>query len=569
MPAVVSAIYKPQKRIGDILLERELVTEEQLAEVFVLQKKLGRQIGQILVEQGMVADKDLMRALAEQYNLSYVWLRPGIYDPEALALLGKRTALRLEMMPIIKVRSHLYVATNTPQAIPELDEIESRTGLKVKPVLACRADIIKAINESFSELSHISDFVGDLEDDFEVLENQNPDDFTAIDEMAEGSPIVNLVNSIIQRAVKDKASDIHIEPSRTKCRVRMRIDGVLYEIMSPKIKMHAALVSRLKVMANLDIAERRLPQDGRIQVNTRGRVVDLRFSSLPGIFGEKVVLRVLDKDQSILEIDKLGMSELNEQEFRRLLQRSSGLLLVTGPTGSGKTTTLYAAINHLNSLEKNIVTIEDPVEYQLDIVNQNQVKESIGLGFAMMLKHILRQDPDIIMVGEIRDRETAEIAVQASLTGHLVLSTLHTNSCVGAISRLLEMGVEPFLLSSALSGVIGQRLVRTVCPACKTTYIPGNEMVEKMGMEAGGGLKFARGRGCPECYDSGYKGRIAIHEILATDSNLQRLMNRNPTNDDLERYVTERELVTIFKDGYQRVRQGLTTPEEISRIVNL
>lgn len=568
MPAVVSPIYKPQKRIGDILLEQELVTEEQLAEAFSLQKKAGRQVGQILIERGMVAEKDLLRALAEQHNLPYVWLRPGIYDPEALALLGKKTALRLQMMPIIKVRSELYVATNSPQSIPEFDEIESRTGLKVKPVLSCHADIIKAINESFSELSHISDLVGDLEDDFEILENQVPDDYTVIDEMAEGSPIVNLVNAIIQRAVKDKASDVHIEPSRTKCRVRLRIDGVLYEIMSPKIEMHAALISRLKVMANLDIAERRLPQDGRIQVNTRGRVVDLRFSSLPGIFGEKVVLRVLDKDQSILEIEKLGMSGINEQAFRRLLQRNNGLILVTGPTGSGKTTTLYAAINHLNSLEKNIVTIEDPVEYQLDIVNQNQVKESIGLGFAMMLKHILRQDPDIIMVGEIRDRETAEIAVQASLTGHLVLSTLHTNSSIGAVSRLLEMGVEPFLLSSALSGVIGQRLVRTICPACKTMYIPDRELLEKMGIDAAASLKFARGRGCRECYDSGYKGRIAIHEILVTDSDLQKLMNKNPTNDDLERYVADRGLLTILKDGYERVRQGLTTPEEISRIVS-
>ncbi len=564
----MSTIFKPQKKLGEILLERKLVTEEQLAEVFALQKKLGRRVGQILVDKRMVAEKDLQQALAEQVHLPYVWLRPGIYDPDAVFLLNKETAFRLEMLPIIKVRNDLFVATRDPQAIPEFDEIESRTGLKVRPVLACRVDIVKAINEAYSEMGGISDFVGELESDFELLDSQIPDDYTAIDEMAEGSPIINLVNSVIQRSVKDKASDIHIEPSRTKCRVRFRIDGILYEVMAPKIEMHAAIVSRLKVMASLDIAERRMPQDGRIQVHTHGRIVDLRFSSLPGIFGEKIVLRILDKDQSILEIEKLGMTAANEKTFLGLLDYSHGLLLATGPTGSGKSTTLYAAINHLNSIEKNIVTIEDPVEYQLDIVNQNQVKEAIGLTFVVMLKHILRQDPDIIMVGEIRDRETAEIAVQAALTGHLVLSTLHTNSSGGAINRMLEMDVEPYLLASSLIGVISQRLVRTICPACKTQYVPSAELAETLGLRDAGTARIAKGRGCRECYDSGYKGRIAIHEILTSDSELQRLMSTNPTNDDIEAYIAGRGIVPMQEDGYDRVRRGLTTPEEINRMVN-
>ena len=357
----------------------------------------------------------------------------------------------------------------------------------------------------------------ELDDDFEHIDNALPDDYTGIDEMAAESPVINMVNSIIQRAVHDKVSDIHIEPSQKKCRMRFRIDGLLYEVMSPRIELHPALVSRLKVMANLDIAERRMPQDGRIQVHTQGRAVDLRFSSLPGLHGEKVVLRVLDKNQSILDIEQLGMQAGNVDAYKRLLDRSYGLILVTGPTGSGKTTSLYSAINYLNSLEKNIVTIEDPVEYQLDIVNQNPVRENIGLTFAKMLKHVLRQDPDVVMVGEIRERETAEIAVQAALTGHLVLSTLHTNDSIGAVTRMIDMGVEPYLLSSALIGVVAQRLVRSICPNCKPSTWPSPEIIEQYGWQDARQGAPVEGRGCAECYDAGYRGRMGIHEIIETE----------------------------------------------------
>ena len=363
-----------------------------------------------------------------------------------------------------------------------------------------------------------------VEDDFQVMENKTPDDYSQIDELAEGSPVINMVNSVIQRAIRDGASDIHIEPARNKSRIRLRIDGVLYEFSTLKSELHASLVSRLKVMANLDIAERRLPQDGRIQVHTRGKQVDLRFSSLPGLFGEKVVLRVLDKNESLLDLNKLGMLDHNLDAYKRLLSKSYGLILATGPTGSGKTTSLYAALNYLNSIEKNIVTIEEPVEYQMEIINQNEVRENIGLTFDSILKHVLRQDPDIIMVGEIRDRETAEIAVQAALTGHLVLSTLHTNHAIGAISRMIDMGVEPYLLSSALIGVIGQRLVRTVCPSCKSSYIASPEVLQRYGWQDRTNMKLVQGRGCEECYDSGYKGRIGIHEVLEADTQLQDLI---------------------------------------------
>ena len=351
--------------------------------------------------------------------------------------------------------------------MPAFDEVSERLQCEVRPVLARKEDIEKMLSESLGLGDMQFDMVGDVDEDFAVIENLQIEDQAAIDDVAAGSPVINLVNSIIQRAVHDGATDIHLEPFRTHSRIRFRIDGLLYEFTAPRIELHPALVSRLKVMANLDIAERRMPQDGRIQVHTQGRSVDLRFSSLPGLYGEKVVLRILDKNQAILDVNKLNMSTDNLRIFKELLDANNGLILVTGPTGSGKTTSLYAALNYLKSIEKNIVTIEDPVEYQLDIINQNEVRDAIGLTFAKILKHVLRQDPDIVMVGEIRERETAEIAVQAALTGHLVLSTLHTNDAVGAVTRLIDMGVEPYLLSSALLGVVGQRLVRTICPNCK------------------------------------------------------------------------------------------------------
>jgi type IV pilus assembly protein PilB len=555
-------------RLGELLVKNGLVSKDQMKDLLAEQSNSGKRLGQQIIDKGLASEDNVLELLAEQLDVPMVRLRAGLYDPSVVSLLDRQIATRMKVLPLFSVRGVLTIATADPQDIPTQYEIEDRLGLTVSPVLASSRDIVKNIAEAYSDTDFTEDMVADVDDDFEVVDTAEKDNYDAIDELASGSPVINLINSIIQRAVRDGASDIHIEPFRNLARVRFRVDGVLYEVMTPRIDLHPALVSRLKVMANLDIAERRLPQDGRIQVHTRGRKVDLRFSSLPGLHGEKVVLRVLDKNQTILDVNKLGMTKQTVNQFKGLLDRSYGLVLVTGPTGSGKTTTLYAGLNYLNSSEKNIVTVEDPVEYQLDIINQNEVKAGIGLGFAKMLRHILRQDPDIVMVGEIRDRETAQIAVQAALTGHLVLSTLHTNDGIGAITRMIDMGIEPYLLSSALLGVVAQRLVRTICPSCKTRFLAPRETAMQYHWDPDKTIHLAKGRGCPDCYDSGYKGRAGIHEIVETTSALQQLILTNPNRDQLNEYLITHKVKTLRDHGLKRVLDNITTLEEVSRVIN-
>ena len=450
------------------------------------------------------------------------------------------------------------------------DEVAKITNLEVQPVLTRADDIIEAIHECYREEVSIDDVMNDFdESDMEIVQGKSEKEISELSEKGDESPVINLTNMIVIRAIRDGASDIHIEPQQGKFRVRIRIDGLLYELMTHKIEMHPSVVSRLKVMANLDIAERRIPQDGRIQVQLDGRKVDLRFSSMPSIYGEKVVLRILDKGQAILEIDKLGFDSQILHQFKELLRKSHGLLLVCGPTGSGKTTTLYSAISMLNSNEKNIITIEDPVEYQLEDINQNQVNVAIGLSFAKFLKHALRQDPDIVLVGEIRDRETAEIAIQASLTGHLVLSTLHTNDSPSAITRLMEMGIESYLISSALLSVLAQRLVRKICPECRTDYYAPQEILKELGCEKEQKIRLAKGKGCSACYDSGFRGRTGIHELLEIDEDLRNIVLTNPTVDTLQGYLRKNNHRGLRALGFEKVMAGITTIEEARRVTSV
>jgi len=559
-----------RKRLGEILVQQGRITPEQLAEILREQKQRSRPLGQLLVEKGFINSEDLPKILGEQLGIPHMWLRKGLIDPRVVHLLPKEKALLFQVIPMFRVRNTLTLATSDPHALFVFDEVSKLTHLEVHPVLCRTDDIVDAIQEYYQEEMTVDEVMAGIgEQDIELIGIPVEREITEISKMAEGSPVVNLTNMLLVKAIRDGASDIHIEPHPGKFRVRARIDGMLYELMSPRTELHPGVVSRLKVMANLDISERRMPQDGRIQVHVDGQKIDIRFSSLPGVHGEKVVLRILDQRKAILDINKLGLDPVTQDRFKQVLRRPHGLILVCGPTGSGKTTTLYSALSMLNTPEKSIVTIEDPVEYQLDNINQNQIKESIGLTFDKFLKHALRQDPDIILVGEIRDRATAETAIQASLTGHLVLSTLHTNDSTSAVTRLVEMGVEPYLISSSLLVSMAQRLVRTICPSCRAPFSPPAPVLRELGLGENERLQLFRGRGCSECYDSGFKGRIAIYEFLEMDEEMRAIVLNNPDADALQVSFRKNGRMTMKEFGCLRVRQGVTTLDEIHRVTSV
>jgi type IV pilus assembly protein PilB len=563
-------IPRRRKKIGEILVGRGLITADQLSEFLRTQKGTSKPLGQLLLEEEILSEEELTTIIGEQLGIPHIWLRKGLIDPRVVHVLPKEKALHFQVIPMFRVNNVLTLATSDPHAFFVFDEVSKITGLEVQPVLCRSDDIIDAIHECYQKEVSIDEVMARIdESEIELVHTASDREISEIAELAEGSPVINWANMVLLRAIRDGASDIHIEPQPGKFRVRLRIDGVLYELMSPKIEMHPAVVSRLKVMANLDIAERRIPQDGRIQVQVEGRKVDLRFSSMPGIHGEKVVLRILDKSKAMLDLNLLGFDPAVLERFKSLLRRPYGLILACGPTGSGKTTTLYSAITLLNSREKNLVTIEDPVEYELERINQNQVKHAIGLSFSRFLKHALRQDPDILMVGEIRDRETAEIAIQASLTGHLVLSTLHTNDSPSAITRLLEMGIEPYLISSSLLASLAQRLVRTNCPECNMDYYPPKEVLKDLGCDENKQVRLSRGKGCSACYDSGYKGRTGIYELFEMDEDLQSLILTNPTIDSLQGHLRKSGHGSMKDLGYKKVLEGITSIEEVKRVTSV
>ncbi len=555
-------------RVGEALVQEGVLSREQLEQALSLQRAKGLRLGELLVSEGMISPTTLVRTLSNCLNVRGCLLRHGLMDPALLGLIGEEEAIRLKVMPMFKVHDTLTVAMAEPQALPTLDTLRRLTRCRIRPVLALEQNISEFINKYAGGNADIDEFLATLTDsEVHLVERETVDEgpATDLDNMVAGSPIVNLVNMALLTAIQDGASDIHIEPDRKGTRVRYRIDGVLRELMNPPPGMHAAIVSRAKVMGKMDVAEKRLPQEGRIRIVAEGREIDLRVSSMPTLLGEKMVIRILDKDNLSIRLEDLGLRAEALAAFQRVLRQPHGLGLVTGPTGSGKTTTLYSALDLLRSPELNIVTIEDPVEYQLDYINQVQVHEAIGVTFARALRSILRQDPDVIMVGEIRDEETARVAVQAALTGHLVLATLHTNDAPGAVARLLDMGIEPYLLSSAINGVVAQRLVRTLCPGCVTKYYPSEQVLADAGLGDQTGLAFSKGAGCQQCHNSGFRGRSGIYEVMEVTPGVRRLIHQAAPSHELRSKLREDGVGTLRDEGVRLAMRGQSSLEEVLR----
>ncbi len=562
--------------LGEALVSEGVLSAEQLEHSLAEQKRTGRMLGEILADQGIIDGSTVLRALGKSLEVPHCYLRPGLTDPSVFDLVGADEAKRLMAVPMFKVGDTLTVAMAEPQSLPKLDRLQQITGCRIRPVLALHSNILEFISNNNSGKSssaggNIDAFLASLSgSDVEVVENEAIDEgpATDLDKMVEGSPIVNLVNMAFMTAVRDGASDIHIEPEKKGTRIRYRIDGRLRDLMRPPEGLHGAIVSRVKVIGRMDIAEKRLPQEGRVRIVADGREMDLRVSSMPTLLGEKIVVRVLDKNNLKVSMQDLGFELDALATFDRIIRQPHGLVLVTGPTGSGKTTTLYSALDLLRSPERNLVTVEDPVEYQLDMVNQIQVQNAIGMDFARALRSILRQDPDVIMVGEIRDEETARVAIQAALTGHLVLATLHTNDAAGAIARLLDMGIEPYLLSSALNGVVAQRLARKVCPNCATKYFPSEIALRDAGLTERPKKPLRKGHGCEECHNSGFHGRIGIYVVMEITPTLRELIHSAAATHEIRDHFRQTGGLTLREEGVSLSLKGHTTLEEVLSVTH-
>jgi type IV pilus assembly protein PilB len=568
------------KSIGEIFVSAGLVTQKQLNEAAEKQRQLGtsEKIGDVLVGMGMITERDKVKCLGIQWGFQYHDLNENPAEPEAVKCIPQDLARRYKIIPVIKRNGALTLAMKNPLDVFAIDEVRLITGAEIEPVIATEEDIVIAIAQQYAGSStETSEAVSELVDDIQtadisLTEEETSEDEVSIEELrelSEEAPVVRLTGLIITRGIQDKCSDIHIEPGKSALRVRYRIDGIMHDGLTVPKKVQASLVSRIKIMADMDIAEKRAPQDGRISATVGGKQYDFRVSTLPSINGEKVVLRVLDKSSIHIGLGKLGFLPETLELFESVISRTYGIILVTGPTGSGKSTTLYSVLSQLNSGEKNILTIEDPVEYELPGVTQTQVNPRAGVTFASGLRTMMRQDPDIIMVGEIRDQETAMIAIEAALTGHLVLATLHTNDAPGAITRLLDMGVENFLIASAVAGVLAQRLLRLICPKCKESYAPPRDAVKRLGMniEDGTEVTFFRGRGCDFCKGTGYKGRIGIYELMPITDKIRDLVLANSSSYAIKEAAVEGGMKTLRDDAMQKILLGLTTVEESLRVM--
>ncbi|MDP8230908.1 MAG: type II secretion system ATPase GspE [Candidatus Gorgyraea atricola] len=562
---------KSKDKLGQILLNEKIVTEEQLRKAVEVQRKEGAKLGDVLVNLGLVSEKDIVVALAKQLAIPYASYSKGLLKPtegqDLEKVIPEEYARRHMLLPISKHLDSLTIAFVDPLDLIAIDNLRHMTGCEINPIIATKSDLQRAIDEFYGREDLLKDAISgsyDLEE-FKT-EKIKEEDNLSLDDLiarAEEAPVVKLVDLLLMQAIKDRVSDIHIEPFMNKINIRYRIDGVLYEIPPPAKHLISAIVSRVKILANLDIAERRLPQDGAFLVKVENKGIDIRVSTVPAIYGEKVVMRILDKSATPLDLNRLGFEPKALENFKKAIKSPHGLILVTGPTGSGKTTTLYAALNEIKSPRQNISTVEDPVEYKIEGINQVQIKPSIGLTFAAALRAFLRQDPDVIMVGEVRDLETAQICIRASLTGHLVLSTLHTNDAPSAISRLIDIGIEPYLISSSLLVVGAQRLVRKLCPECKEAYETPPNLIRDFKLKQ---ELLYKPKGCAACSHTGYRGRIAIYEVILLNDRLKELVSKGAGLGELKKVVREMGIRSLVDSGIEKVEAGVTSIEEVLSI---
>jgi type IV pilus assembly protein PilB len=558
-----------QRKLGQILVDLGYLTEDQLWDVLEEQKQSpGEIIGQVAIRMGMVTDAQVTEALAEQWGMPIVNLNETTITPTALEKVPLTMAELYKVMPIAFKDDVLTVAMADPQNVASLDDLRNFLGFEVRGAVSNLKDVEAAVKRYYADKEEsIESVIEGLEEDDDDAGSGRGYDLAAEAEVADAAPIRKLLNMILLLAIKDQASDIHFEPFEDEFKVRVKADGMLYEMVPPPRHLANAIVSRIKIMSELDIAERRLPQDGRIELNVGGNQVDLRVSVLPTLFGESVVMRVLDRTVVQLDLNKIGMDAHTLAEFRTMIKRPNGIVLVTGPTGSGKTTTLYSALNEINDIETKVITTEDPIEYDIEGLIQVPVNPDIDVTFATVLRAILRHDPDTILVGEIRDYETAEVAVQSALTGHLVFSTLHTNDAPSAITRLRDMGIEPFLITACLEGILAQRLVRKICVECRTQFEPSDELLMELQLpvQQARQYKFYYGRGCQRCNNSGYKGRTGIHELLDVTDDIRDLISNNANVDEMRNFARTQGMVTLRESGLKLIFDGITTIDEVVR----
>ena len=563
-------------RLGEILVKESLITQDQLQKALEFQRVNGGKLGSCLTKMGFITDDDITGVLSRQYGVPSINLKYYEIDPNVIRLIPQDTALRYQVVPLSRVGSVLTIAMTDPTNVFAMDDVKFMTGFNVEPVVASESAISDAISRCYgganSNGEELSNLMRDLvEEELELAPDDQEMDAEALEKAAEEAPIIKLVNLILTDSVKRGASDIHIEPYETEMRVRFRVDGMLQTVMTPPLKVKDAMTSRMKIMAKLDIAEKRLPQDGRIMIKYKAdgkkKELDFRVSTVPTLYGEKIVLRLLDKENLRLDMTKLGFETESLKKFERNILKPYGMVLVTGPTGSGKTNTLYSSVARLNQVDTNIMTAEDPVEFQLAGINQVQMKEQIGLNFAAALRAFLRQDPNIILVGEIRDFETAEIAVKAALTGHLVLSTLHTNDAPSTISRLMNMGIEPFLVATSVNLICAQRLVRRICSNCKEEVeVPPQVLIDAgFGEEELKTTKIYHGKGCNICNKGGYKGRTGLYEVMEINDELRELILVGASALELKKKAVEQGMLTLRRSGLVKIAAGMTTMDEVLR----